>query len=339
MKGNFTSILSAAACVACFSAPASADLTTEVIHTINSTNSTLEMIDGDGETLAWRDTGDGRLYYWDGNTVQAISPSGQGVWWPSLDNGQIAYKCYDSATMTYDSLCYWDGTYNNGQPNIVVVIPGPIGDVSINDGRIAWTASDGNDNEVFYWDGTYNGSQPNITQLTNDSVSQTRVQISSGLIAWMVPSSGNLYDIYYWDGATTHLLDTTNAPVGVGNISVDGGAIAWSGPSNTTSYTAIYYWDGTFTSGSPNIETAVDEGYGFVRRPSLHQGNISYVKDGEDEAIFYWNGTSNTQLSEWYSIDGQFRPANTSTGVFYIGRNAITDLHEVRYVTSTGLCL
>lgn len=109
----------------------------------------------------------------------------------------------------------------------------------------------------------------------------------------------------------------------------------------------ISYWDGTFTGGTPNIVTAVtrENGAVYLGPPSLHDGAISYRKQetwrsyGEEEAIFYWDGVNTGQLSEWYDIDGFFTPSTSSGGVLYVGRNAVTNLHEIRFVTSTGLCL
>lgn len=342
MKGYFTPILSAVACMACFSAPASADLTTEVIHTLNYSASYLLPIDGYGNTAAWQGE-DFRIYYWDGVSVQVISPPEHRAYAPSLYNGKIAYNASNTADGNTPTLFYWDGTYSNGQPNIVEITTSTqnIADVSLNNGRIAWTATDGNDLEVFYWNGSYSNGQPDITQITNNNVNDVKSRLDDNRVVWRQQVAYNDNSIYYWDGTTTHLLDTTGATPGTGQVDAENGGVVWAG-SNASGYSAIYYWDGTFTNGSPNIET-VDEktqqSWQTVMNPSLHDGNVAYVKDLGDEAIYYWDGTTNTQLSEKYRIDGFFVPSVTSSGVFYMGRNAVTGLHEVRYVTSTGLCL
>lgn len=48
MKQYFTPILSAMACMACFTNPASADLTTQVVQTLNSQGYYLEPVDAYG---------------------------------------------------------------------------------------------------------------------------------------------------------------------------------------------------------------------------------------------------------------------------------------------------
>lgn len=343
MKDYTKQILTAAAFAACFSHPASAELTTQVVATINSQSAYMERMDGYGNTAAWESV-DG-ISYWDGNSVQIISSTGG---YPSLYNGKIAFLTNSYAPDYISTVNYWDGTYNDGQPNIVEIAQGQgISKVSLYSGRIAWSASDGQDAEIFYWDGTYTGGQPNISQLTDNQINDYKVEMDDNLIVW---TQGNTsypwnHQIAYWDGIVTQQLDLNGGTYYGGQLTVHNGGIAWEG-RNVAGHLAISYWDGTFANGTPNI-TTVDQssvgGVEFLNHPSLHDGKVVYVGSvtGPDShgSIYYWDGTDITLIEEPYAMGGYAGPSLTSTGIFYIGVNAVTLLHEVRYVTSTGICL
>lgn len=348
MKRLLTPALSVLVSAACPIGFAYADVTTQVIQTINDTSYYLvESPVADAHTVAWRErdqsTNNSLIYYWDGENTQVISSALENAGAFSLQGGQIAYVSY-SYNGTWEntySLQYWDGSYANGQPNIVEIASNGVGDVSLSNGRIAWTQFDGNDSEIYLWDGSYISGQPNITQITDNDSNEMRLSFDGDVIAWSVlnyPSGDN--ELHYWDGTATHQLDTTTAPLGNGKISVSNGGIAWLDVSTHN----IYYWDGTFTASDPNIVAAVAGGNSWLGSPSLHDGTIAYRKKDsgrypDDSAIFYWDGTDSTQLSEWYSINSDYVPSLSADSVVYVGRNALNDLHEIRLVTSAGLCL
>ena len=340
-----TSVLVGAAS---FNGAVNADVTTQVIQTINDTSYYfVEDPVAYAHTVAWREkdqnTNISLIHYWDGENTQVISSPVEHAGSFSLHGGQIAYVSYSysGTPETSYSLQYWDGSYTNGQPNIVEIAANGVGDVQLNSGRIAWTQFDGNDSEVYFWDGTYIAGQPNITQITDNDTNETRLSFDGDMIAWSVlnhPSGDN--ELYYWDGAATYQLDTTTAPLGNGKISVSNGGIAWLDVSTHN----IYYWDGAFTAGNPNIVTAVAGGNSTLGSPSLHEGTIAYRRKDSgrypnDSAIFYWDGAQSTQLSEWYSIDSFYVPSLGADSAVYVGRNAVNGLHEIRLVTSAGLCL
>jgi hypothetical protein len=348
MKEYTKQLVTATACVACFSNPANAELTTQVIQTINSQSAYMEMIDGYGNTAAWEGPsldGTYKVYYWDGHSVQIISPANQGASKPSLYNGKIAFLT--SKPDFISTVNYWDGTYNDGQPNIIEIADGrSVSKLSLYSGRIAWSASDGHDAEVFYWDGTYTGGQPNISQLTDNDVNDYNVEMDDNMIVW---SRGNTsypwnHQIAYWDGIVTQQLDLNGGTYSGGQLSVHNGGIAWAG-HNAAGYRAVNYWDGTFDNGTPNITTVNQSGVNieFLNHPSLHDGKVVYVGavTGPNPmgSIYYWDGTNNTLIAQPYAIGGWTGPSLTSTGIFYIGVNPLSNLHEVRYVTSTGICL
>jgi hypothetical protein len=353
MKKYLATILPAAMMAVGLVNTANAELVTEVIHTNVSTSAYLETVDGYGSTAAWSADVDGsynyKIHYWNGTSVELISSDGVRAALPSLYDGKVAYVGQNVYGTYNDSLRYWDGTYNNGAPNVVEIATGNrIRYLSLYNGRIAWSAYDGNDWEVYYWDGTYNNGQPNIAQVTNNNEIARGVELDGTRVVWSEGGDGNTPStLYYWEGAAIQTLnvDASIAPTAANMPSADNSGIAWRGIDGN-----IYYWDGTFTGSDPNVVMAVskvnESGTGTLGNPSLHDGRISYTRReswrmpwDQQHAIFYWDGSNTAQLSEWYSIDGFFIPSTTSNSVFYTGRNAITSQHEIRQVTSTGLCL
>ena len=339
-----------------FSAPVSAELSTQVIYTTNlpgtsPNNSGGPWIKADGNTVAW--TNDSFLFFWDGQTTHRIRNYGPSIQEFSVSNGQVAWVGKASFSESNFSIFFWDGTYDvQNQPYIqrISYLNAPGGTtsglawgISLEHGQIAWNSSDGNDWEIYLWDGTYSNGQPSITQISDNNDYDMAPSLSDGQIAWRGGPSGFEQYVRYWDGSAVHELSGERVSKDFHSVSTSNGGIAWRDVYGSR----IQYWDGTFSGGNPNIVTAVQ---GYIGNPSLHNGKISYIRRDssrpvtEDEALFYWNGADTLQLSEWfdsisYSMGLTDGPQTTSDGVFYVGVNASSNLREIRFVTSTGLCL
>lgn len=353
MKKSFTvSALSFAMSLGLFSDPVSAELSTQVIQDLNQAGNVVYWTGNPivyGNTIAWmmKNPLGGNyknVYYWDGETIHEIGFRYKDVIDFDLYDGTIAWL-----DNTRKLIHYWDGTYDGaGNPVIETIVdnsasgPAMFG-LSLDNGKIVWSMHDGQDEEIYMWDGTYNNGQPNIVQITDNDYQDAYPSYSDGMIAWRsVNMQTRQLVINYWDGANVHELTGPRVANEYKPISTNNGGVAWkSGDGN------IYYWDGTFdNSSNPNIMTAASGG--FLGIPTLDNGNISYFKhdfarpDGEDEAVFYWNGSDTFQVSEWYnayySTDAQIRASSSSGGLAYVGVNATTNTQEVRFVTTSGLC-
>ncbi|MCU7905655.1 MAG: hypothetical protein KZQ76_07285 [Candidatus Thiodiazotropha sp. (ex Epidulcina cf. delphinae)] len=288
------------------------------------------------------------MSYWDGQTIHQIRNGYNRLGGHfSLYDGTLAWIGQDRSDRGY-YVWYWNGAFDTGgQPNIEKISPvamvvgsdgGDTSSLSLYDGQIAWTSSDGNDYEIYLWDGTYHDGLPNITQISDNDDQDRAPSIADGMIAWRGGPSRFRQVVRYWDGSGVQTLGGSNVAGAPYSVSTSNGAIAWRGLYGFT----INYWDGTFNGGIPSIVTVA---HGSVSNPSLHKGKISYYKrdparpQGEDSAVFYWNGADTIQLSEWYGLRAPVAPATSGSGVAYMGVNATTDLQEIRFVTSTGLCL
>lgn len=306
---------------------------TRVVTTLDRTDYYLMEVSTYGNTVAWKSvdstTNFTRIYYWDGVTIQAISPSTSRAYQPSLYNGTIAWT-------DANDIYYWDGSYVNCEPNIIQITNNGISNTapSLDNGQITWQGSDGNDMEIYLWDGTFVSGSPNITQITDNDVSDNFPEMHNGLIAWR----NDWVKLHYWDGTNIKLLAENFS--GNDSIGVHNGGIAWGGSIELDCglSSEILYWDGTYTDASPNITQVTSNNCGrlYPANPSLYNGTITWQQQYEiAEAIFYWNGTSIIRISESYGINGDFKPAIHSGGIAYTGRQFGTSggLQEIRFVT------
>lgn len=267
-------------------------------------------------TLAWVGKASMRenkssLFYWDGTYDAQNQPYIQriaglellettvglarGV---SLNNGQIAWNSSDGNDW---EIYFWDGTYNNGQPNITQITDNDDYDMapSLADGMIAWRGGSAVEQYVRYWDGNA------VHELSGERTlySFHTVSTSNGAIAWRGYPTG---DIKYWDGTFS------------------GGA-----PNVITAVPGNY---GTLTN--PSLHNGK---ISYIRRdrsrPTTEDEAVFFWNGADTFQVSEWfDSVSYNQLL----TDG---PQTTDDGVFYVGVNSASDLREIRSVTSTGLCL
>ncbi len=103
-------------------------------------------------------------------------------------------------------------------------------------------------------------------------------------------------------------------------------------------HTEIFYWDGTLSGGDPVITQVTDNNCSRIYNlnPAIYDGTITWRTSGNSAAMFYWNGTDITQVSENYKMDGFFKPAINSAGIAYVGRQSMgypEGLQEIRLIT------
>lgn len=312
-----------------------------------------------GNMVAW--PWNGKVNLWNGQTIQQIGHDAAGaeVHKVSLYNGTLAWIGKAGAGETDYSLFYWDGTLDTyNQPNITTVSsitenPDPVFNsglsLSLHDGQIAWTSFDGNDDEIYFWDGTYSGNQPNIAQISDNSDTDAYVSMADGMIAWAGGASWFSQKVRYWNGSGVQELSdsTTLQWAKIEPVSTSNGAIAWQGSYGQAD---IYYWDGTFDNGVPNVTNVTDYGPGIHNSfPSLRNGTISYIKHVPDNAggvnqqVFFWDGADTFQISETYKFTNAYSsifeaPPNAGGSVAYKANNPATGLMEIRFDSAAGIC-
>ena len=111
--------------------------------------------------IAWTGGAGPVVRYWKNGKVHELNGSSP-IWWydthfVSTSNGGIAWKeDFENSTIKY-----WDGTFSNGTPNIITVVPHEEylwpGDPSLRNGKISYSLVyfDGSaySRQIYYWDG------------------------------------------------------------------------------------------------------------------------------------------------------------------------------------------
>ncbi|MDJ0568856.1 MAG: carbohydrate-binding protein [Pleurocapsa sp. MO_192.B19] len=192
---------------------------------------------------------------------------------------------------------------------------------------MVWSASDGNDNEIYL----YNGSE--TIQLTDNDVNDDNPQVSDGNVAWLSYEGEPNYHyypdnaIYLYDGTSTTRL--TDADTVINEFDLSGNQLAWSDSDGKDS--EIYFYDGTgvtqltrnsLSESSPQISgnnivwSAYDEGDSEIylydgsevtqltdnntydSSPQISGNNVVWSgDDGNDSEIYLYNGSETIQIT------------------------------------------
>ena len=207
----------------------------------------------------------------------------------------------------------------------------------INDnGHVVWHGWDGSDWEIFKYNGT------STAQLTNNSYNDYYPQISDkyGHVVWYGYAYGTNADILLYNGAPTNTNITDNPYDSDVHPDINtGGHMVWESVFNLyDANVEIEYYDGnTIKIISANHKSD-------YMRPHINNAGhvVWYGWDGSDWEIFYYNGTTITQLTDnsyddlyphinnaghvvWYGWDG------SDWEIFYYNGTTITQLTDNSY--------
>ena len=114
----------------------------------------------------------------------------------------------------------------------------------------------------------------------NNTAHTSRPLLYDGTIAWQSSGDGD-FEIYYWDGTTTHQITHNTAQEE--NPSLYDGTIAWE--SSVDGDSEIYYWDGKTTQKITEMEKAYQGNLSLYNVTIAWQG---YFDRGSQ--IYYWDG-------------------------------------------------
>ena len=205
----------------------------------------------------------------------------------------------------------------------------------IDAGKVVWSASDGNDPEIFFYDGN------NTVQVTDNEVFDNTPQISGNNLVWQRTQEDPLLNLFgdseviFYDGTTETSLATVNAPtipaiagnnivwgedflfggrillfdgtettqltesgafIPINSNSISENSIVWtSGIDFNTGSSDIFFYDGTDT-------TQITNG-GVNLLPVVSGNNVAWsgadVSTGQNTSdIFFYNGTETIQLTD-----------------------------------------
>lgn len=167
-----------------------------------------------GGTVAWTRFVSGdtfELRYWNGSTVQTLDTWADPSWasWScSLYDGKAAYKSGGLG----GGVWYWDGAQR-------IVVDGYGSSPSLYDGKIAYVQSN---TYISYWDGA---DRSEVDSTSRDP------SLSNDDIAYSKLVNNSIWQIMFWDGATTDQVthDDNSVANSIPSLDVSGGGtrIAW----------------------------------------------------------------------------------------------------------------
>jgi len=165
-------------------------------------------------------------------------------------------------------------------------------DVRVEGDNIVWSSEVDDDYQILLYDGA------TTTQISNGVFDAERPQISQGNVVW-VDSTG----VFLYDGSST--MAVPNAPYGQWP-QISGDNVVWGG--FVDSFVEIFLYDGTSTTqlttsplslqSSVNPRSPPPPLIGNIN-PEISGNNIAWQGwDGNDWEIFYYDGSTTTQLTD-----------------------------------------
>lgn len=228
------------------------------------------------------------IIFYNGTTVQQISQNGPDklIGSPQTHNGQVIWSQIVGTGPSGDirELFFFDGVATRQVTSDGSSYRGAI----LNNGRIALTLFDGNDNEVFIWE---NGS---LTQITNNSTTDTAVAFDGNyILMWGIVAGSTSVpaELFLWDGTSTRRI--TNNNIVDYNPSMSNGQIVWEGPDPKGGLDKeVFLWNGSTTRQLTNNRFDDDSAF-------IHNGQVAWqTYDGNDWEVYVWNGANTYQLTK-----------------------------------------
>jgi hypothetical protein len=182
--------------------------------------------------------------------------------------------------------------------------------------NIVWGSYDGNDDEIFF----YNGST--IIQLTDNDRPDLDYHISGDYVLWQT-DDGNDTEYWLYNGSTiTQLTNNDNLNY---NGKLSGRNIVWEELNKDRS--EIYFYNGTNTTW---LTQNLISGY----NPVLSGQNVVWqASDGQDSELFFYNGSTTTQLTQ-NTIDDH-SPVISGSNVAWLGNDGNDD--EIFFYNGTTI--
>jgi hypothetical protein len=283
----------------------------------------------DAGQVVWQgfDGRDGKIYFWDGTTVQILTDDiGYPSRDPQINNGQAVWAGHDG--FHSNQVYFWDGKkvlQLSDKSNRCSDDQGP----QIDDGQIVWAGRSGDDGEIYFVDNktetylqltandfrdhnpqikdglvVWSGSVGNMNhkeeifywdfygdrkvhQLTDNGIDDEHPRINNRQIVWQGKRRGGNWEIYFWNGGKIRKLTDNNYRDG--NPQIDDGLVVWSGSAGGMNHKEeIFYWD---FYGDKRVHQLTDNDIDD-EKPQTHNGQMVWQgkKRGGNWEIYFWDG-------------------------------------------------
>jgi PKD repeat protein len=199
----------------------------------------------------------------------------------------------------------------------------------IHSGQIVWSASDGNDNEIFLFD----SATGKTTQLTSNDKNDINPEVDSGQVVWLSPHEWE-YKVFLFDsatGMTTQLSDGL-----AGSPHIHNGQIVWSERDGNDN--EIFLYDIATEAATQLTDNDKNDG-----GPRIHNGKVVWWAGGGirmdeqyPEVFLYDIATkATTQLTDNSHYDGF--PQIHNGQVVWSARNEYDDTEIFLYDIDTNM--
>ena len=151
-------------------------------------------------------------------------------------------------------------------------------------GHVVWQAHDGTDYEIWHWDGS------DITNLTGGAMYGREPRISDNGDAVWISSDPDDHELWRWDGSSSsRLTDNDGLDDDMPEINANG-HVVWRVWDQSQLTSEVWHWDGV-------DETNLSAGTGTRGFWPQINDSAQVVWEGGDDEVYYWNGSTATNLS------------------------------------------
>jgi len=191
-------------------------------------------------------------------------------------------------------------------------------------GDLVWTASDGNDNEVYLYDGI------SIQNLSNNNVDDRDPTInSSGQVAWsgfVVSSPASNYSLYFYNGITSDRVFFTGSREAQSPIMIDDGRVVYE----TVEGTLHRLWLFNGSNSQTTLQTTTSDIDSYVVNSS---GQVAWrnVVSSSDQDIYFNDGDGSATVVLRNDSKRNFAPKIADNGFVTWEHefSTITDDHDI----------
>lgn len=239
------------------------------------------------DTVAFQEGNGGPIMYYDGNECTSIFFQEDSCWEPANTNDSIAWR-YTATTASSNEIYRWDGQ--------------TITNVSNSPGVLDCDLSGGGNGDLIWsrdhtWLMYYDASANTTSNLGVRGV-HPDLYITDAGVATYAYQDPDTDEVFFFDGAQTHLLGEGNANGAY--PSVWNGAVAWVGTGSVGSYFTkgeILFWkNGEVTHVTNDVNAGVADEY-----PCVWKNVVAWTRGVSgvfSPRVFIWDGQATTQVTD-----------------------------------------
>ncbi len=230
----------------------------------------------DGQVV-WvgNDSVDYEIYHFNGTHTNQLTDNSVTDHFPQIHNGQAVWLSYE----TDEEIYFFNGT------DTIHLASGI--EPQIHNGQVAWRGGEDINAEIYFCPNP-SATTPTIINISSNNFYDLSPSLYDGKVAWIGAESGDDYEVFFYDGATTTPITSNDYD----DLAVrhHDGEIVWHGYVGGAD-SEVFHYNGTdviqFTDNN------LDD-----RDPYIHEGQVVWISnDGNDYEVHVFDGTATIQLT------------------------------------------